>query len=110
MTGGRYDKVFLDQNLKIAARESGGVATRELGRLSRGTADQLYFALRLAISQTLLPEETPLVLDDALVNFDDMRLVQTLQMLRREAEKRQIFLFTCQNREKAWLLKEEKQA
>lgn len=110
MTGGRYDKVFLDQNLKIAARESGGVATRELGRLSRGTADQLYFAFRLAISQTLLPEETPLVLDDALVNFDDMRLVQTLQMLRREAEKRQIFLFTCQNREKAWLLKEEKQA
>lgn len=108
MTGGRYDKVFLDQNLKITARESGEVATRELNRLSRGTGDQLYVSLRLAISRTLLPEGTPLVLDDALVNFDDVRLRETLDMLWTEAEGRQILLFTCQNREKAWAQKAEK--
>jgi len=108
LTGGRYDKVLLDQSLSIAARETGEVVARELNRLSCGTADQLYFAVRLAISHAVLPEGTPLILDDAFVNFDDLRLKQALLLLQEEAKERQILLFTCQNREKTCLFSGEK--
>ena len=57
--------------------------------------------MRLAICRLLLPEGAPIVLDDALVMFDDERLQLALDLLRREAAGRQIFLFTCQSREKA---------
>ena len=63
---------------------------------SDGTVDQLYLALRLAVSRALLPG-APLVLDDALTRFDDRRLAAALELLRRE--DRQILLFTCQSRE-----------
>ena len=63
---------------------------------SDGTGDQLYLALRLAVSRALIPE-APLVLDDALNRFDDARLAAALALL--ETEPRQILLFTCQDRE-----------
>ena len=99
MTGGRYDDVLLDQALSISARETGAAASQPLNRLSCGTGDQLYLAVRLAICRSVLPPETPLILDDALVNFDEARLRQTLALLREEGETRQILLFTCQDRE-----------
>ena len=99
MTGGRYDDVLLDQALAISARETGAAASQPLNRLSCGTGDQLYLAVRLAICRSVLPPETPLILDDALVNFDEARLRQTLALLREEGETRQILLFTCQDRE-----------
>ena len=108
LTGGRYDKVLLDQSLSISARETGEVTAHELGWLSCGTADQLYLAVRLAICHAILPSDTPLVLDDALVNFDDDRLQQALVLLAEEAKTRQILLFTCQNREKTALFSAEK--
>lgn len=108
LTGGRYDKVLLDQSLAVSARETGEVTARELAWLSCGTADQLYLSVRLAICHAILPSDTPLVLDDALVNFDDKRLRQALDLLTEEAETRQILLFTCQNREKTALSSGEK--
>ena len=108
LTGGRYDKVLLDQSLAVSARETGEVTARELAWLSCGTADQLYLSVRLAICHAILPADTPLVLDDALVNFDDERLRQALDLLTEEAETRQILLFTCQNREKTALFSAEK--
>ena len=108
LTGGRYDKVLLDQSLAVSARETGEVTARELAWLSCGTADQLYLSVRLAICHAILPSDTPLVLDDALVNFDDERLRQALALLAEEAKTRQILLFTCQNREKTALFSAEK--
>ena len=67
---------------------------------SDGTVDQLYLALRLAVAQELTPE-APLVLDDALVRFDDRRLAAALDVLRKEAQQKQVILFTCQGREKS---------
>ncbi len=70
--------------------------------MSQGTADQAYLALRLAICLLALPEgETaPLILDDALVSFDDARLRLALELLRDLAGERQVLLFTCQSRER----------
>ena len=69
---------------------------------SDGTADQLYLAVRLAVSAELLPS-APFILDDALVRFDDARLHEAMMLLQEEAQSRQILLFTCQGREQAVL-------
>ena len=71
---------------------------------SDGTVDQLYLALRLAVAEALIPE-APLVLDDALVRFDDKRLAAALELLQEEATQKQILLFTCQSREQQLIKK-----
>ena len=74
---------------------------REAALLSAGAADQLYLATRLAICELVLPEDkaVPIVLDDALANFDDTRCAAALRWLKEAAKKRQILLFTCHSRE-----------
>ena len=103
MTDGRYDTVLLDRKLRAEARQTGESITRELLYLSGGTADQVYLAVRLAICRLALGEDTPFLLDDALVRFDDRRMKSALALLREEAKTRQIILFTCQTREQAAL-------
>lgn len=105
MTGGKYAKVRLDRDMEASAEEHGSVAPRDVLTLSRGTGDQLWLAVRLAICELALPVEDrcPIVLDDALVNFDDQRLMPALELLGDLARKRQILLFTCHGREgEAW--------
>ena len=65
---------------------------------SEGTIDQLYLALRLAVARELTPT-APLVLDDALVRFDDARHAAAMDILRQESQDKQVILFTCQSRE-----------
>ena len=109
MTGGKYDRVLLDQAMSITARAAGDVVSHSLAALSAGTGDQLYLAVRLAISQLVLPPQAPLVLDDALVAFDDGRMASAMALLAELAGQRQILLFTCQGREQAWLDSKERE-
>ena len=98
LTGGRYTRLSLGEDLSIqAGAENEDTLYSALWR-SEGTVDQLYLALRLAVAEELTPE-APLVLDDALVRFDDARLQQAMSILKAEAETRQVILFTCQSRE-----------
>lgn len=101
LTGGKYGKVNLDRDFDASAEEAGALVPRPVLALSQGTADQLYLAVRLAICSLVLPEDDPcpLVLDDALTNFDDGRLKLALDLLQELAEERQILLFTCHRRE-----------
>ena len=91
----------LDRSFNVTVRETGALADRPLALLSQGTADQLYLALRLAVADLVLPspQACPLILDDALLSFDDDRLAVVLHLLTELAEGRQILLFTCQHRE-----------
>ena len=73
---------------------------------SDGTVDQVYLALRLAVAEELTPD-APLILDDALVRFDDKRLAAALEILSETAENKQVILFTCQSREKSTICKED---
>ncbi len=102
LTGGRYDKLLLDRELSVAARPTGEAVMRPSQALSQGTADQLYLALRLAMSELLLPN-VPLVLDDALAAMDDHRAALALETLEEMAKTRQILLFTCHTREQRLL-------
>ena len=103
LTGGRYTGVTLDRTFRLSAEPAGDSLYRDARLLSAGALDQLYLAVRLAVCQLVLPEDrnVPLVLDDALANFDDGRCAVALDWLRQEAEHRQILLFTCHSREAA---------
>ena len=104
MTGGRYDRLMLDEDLSIRTGAEQENTLRSVLWRSEGTVDQLYLALRLAVAGELTPE-APLILDDVFVRFDDQRLKEALEILRREAGERQILLFTCQTREQKLLEK-----
>lgn len=105
ITGGRYDKVLLDRNLSLSAQPAGDAMPRALSLLSQGAGDQLYLAVRLAICRMVLPldKAAPLILDDALANFDDTRMAAALDWLLEESRTRQILLFTCHRREGDYL-------
>ena len=99
LTGGKYDRMLLGRQMDVMAGETAEPALRPGGYLSAGTQDALYLALRLAVCRLALPAGTPIVLDDALVCFDDTRLRRALDALQSEAQTRQILLLTCQSRE-----------
>ena len=98
LTGGRYDRLNLTQELSVDTASTEDIATRSAQWRSEGTIDQLYLALRLAVARELTPQ-APLILDDALVRFDDTRHAAAMALLRREAMEKQVILFTCQSRE-----------
>ena len=99
LTGDKYPAVTLTRELEGFVRSGGDVLPRSALYLSRGTADQLYLALRLAVCRLCLPDRPPIFLDDALASFDDARLTQALELLWELSGKQQVLLFTCQKRE-----------
>ena len=79
------------------ARASGDSVAHDAEFLSTGTLDMLYLAVRLAVCKLALPEgePCPLIIDDALVNLDETRLKQAMELLKEIASDRQVILFTC---------------
>ena len=102
LTCGRYDKLGMKEDLSITAGAGEEDVVRDILWRSDGTVDQLYLALRLAVAEALAPD-APLILDDALVRFDDVRLKAALQVLKDCAKDRQVLLFTCHSRENSLL-------
>ena len=107
LTGGRYEKLTWGEDFSLTAGAAGEDTQRSVLWRSDGTADQLYLALRLAVSEELMGD-APLILDDALVRFDDARLSSALRLLRQQSEHRQVILFSCQSREKEILARMRK--
>lgn len=101
ITGGKYTRLFVEDNLKIS------LLTKEkkipLERVSRGTIEQIYFALRMASVQIMNEEEFPVILDETFAFYDEKRLQYTLKWLVEN--KKQVLLFTCQKREEELLKK-----
>ena len=104
LTNGRYDRLMMAEDFSIHAGAQNEDTLRSRHWRSDGTVDQLYLALRLAVARELLPN-APLVLDDAMVRFDNVRLKAALEILQLEAQTKQVILFTCHGRERE-LLKE----
>ena len=69
--------------------------------LSAGTRDVAYLCLRLALVMQLFEGEMPpLMLDDALCQVDDRRIVRILTLLSGLCDAQlQCLLFTCHKRE-----------
>ena len=102
LTDGRYARLTLNEDLTMRVGTTEEVGEERIHYRSDGTVDQLYLALRLAVARELTPQ-APLVLDDALIRFDDTRLKTALEILSDEAKDRQVILFSCHNREKQLL-------
>lgn len=95
ITNGKYEMLFIDEKLKMSLYTENRRISLE--QVSRGTIEQIYFALRMAASQILHEEEYPVILDDTFVYYDDVRLENTLRWLAKN--RKQVILFTCQKRE-----------
>ena len=98
LTGGRYERLTLSEDLSLNTSTQAEDTLRPSQWRSDGTVDQLYLALRLAVAEELTPE-APLILDDALVRFDEVRLSAAMDILQETAQNKQVILFTCQARE-----------
>lgn len=97
VTGGRYEDVFLNRDFTARIRTKDDAVARDSEYLSAGTLDLMYLAVRLAVCELALPEgePCPLIIDDALVNLDETRLQQALELLKQIARDRQVIVFTC---------------
>jgi len=95
ITGGKYTRITINEKLEMHVIVEG----KKIGieRLSRGTIEQIYLALRIAASEVLHEEEYPLVLDDTFAYYDEVRMGNTLRWLAEN--KKQVLIFTCHSRE-----------
>ena len=101
ITGGAYDGLEVSDSLELFALSKGRKIAP--GALSAGAMEQLYFSFRLAVVRCLWPhEEMPLFFDDSFAMYDSERLDACLRWLH-ENYRGQVFLFTCQDREKKTL-------
>jgi DNA repair exonuclease SbcCD ATPase subunit len=100
-TLGRYARVMMADDLNLTVTTPSGTPSAppslETSDLSKGTRDQLYFAVRYALLEFLSPGDgSPLILDDAFVHWDPSRRSGTLELLDEISAKRQVLLFTCE--------------
>ncbi|MFT4145274.1 MAG: AAA family ATPase [Mobilitalea sp.] len=99
VTNGRYNDLKIDEKLEVKVGWNGNY--HMLDRLSAGTMDQVYFALRLAVADLLLENRSmPLLFDDSFALYDEMRVRASLNKI---SDREQVVLFTCHKREKELL-------
>lgn len=104
LTNGKYGKLLIDGdlNIRLYTQEK----WTDLEQVSRGTIEQVYFALRMAVSETFEEGEgLPVILDESFAMYDEERLNSALIWLYRCG--RQVILLTCQKREEECLNKLE---
>ena len=104
-TEGKYRSLAVDTRLAMELQDENGVS-RDCDYLSAGAKDSAYLSLRLALTELFYEGAgMPLVLDDAFGRLDDHRLTAMLKVLSAAAEKHQIFLLCCTDREETTLQK-----
>ena len=100
LTLGAYQGLTVDfddkDNPVLRAVRREGEPTLGDDKLSLGTADQLYLALRLATLETNLngKEPLPLVVDDILNQWDNERVAAAFEILGKLSNRTQIVMFT----------------
>ncbi|MFV0442956.1 MAG: AAA family ATPase [Planctomycetaceae bacterium] len=98
LTCGKYTNVWapLGEKHLIIDDDAGG--SFKVEHLSSGTREQLFLAVRMAMIRELAEQgtELPMVLDDVLVNFDQVRTEAAVETLLDFADEgQQVLFFTC---------------
>lgn len=97
ITNGKYDNITIDERLNITINNKKSLIPSS--RLSKGTIEQMYMALRLAAADIIFEKDKkPILLDDAFVMYDNKRMGNTLKFMAESME--QVILFSCHTREK----------
>ena len=98
LTAGRYTRIWTPLGERALRVDDGQGDSLSVELLSRGTREQLFLSLRLALVSVYARRgvDLPLVLDDVLVNFDARRAKAAADVLRDFAEAgHQVLVFTC---------------
>ncbi len=94
---GKEEALLLDKKYSVTM---GRGDHKPLWAFSGGTIDQAYFATRLALSELVLAEaQMPVFLDDSFLQYDAKREENAVSLLREIAKTRQVFWFSCRERE-----------
>ena len=102
ISSNKYNKVTInDENGMIIENNRGEYV--EAIKLSTGTIDQLYLALRLSMIDELSKENLPIILDESFAYSDNNRLKNMLQYLTSGLNNHQTIIFTCTDREQKML-------
>ena len=102
ISSNKYNKVTInDENGMIIENNRGEYV--EAIKLSTGTIDQLYLALRLSMIDELSKENLPIILDESFAYSDNNRLKNILQYLTSDLNNHQTIIFTCTDREQKML-------
>lgn len=93
LTRGQYQHIsWTDKSFTVTDYQG---QVWDVKKLSRGTAQQLYVALRLAMIAELQEQvNMPLLIDDAFVDFDVEREAALVSLLRSKSMDQQILYFT----------------
>ncbi|MBC6369292.1 DNA repair protein [Lactobacillus kullabergensis] len=94
LTNNRYNNIEFGKKITVTRFDGKKI---EVQYLSRGTSEQLYFALKLAFVQQIQDEiNLPILIDDSFVNFDDQRVNEIEKLLQAIARNNQVLIFTAQ--------------
>lgn len=91
ITNGEDRAILVSPSLDIYLHD--GIHRIPLRQLSEGTKEQVYLAIRMALTEILAPGQ-PLFFDESFVHFDKNRLIQTFALLKSFSETRQVITFT----------------
>ena len=98
ITLGCYDNFFapLGED-RIYVESSRDGSRKDIGELSRGTSEQLYFALRFGFIKEFGKRSAslPVIFDDVLVNFDPERASAACGAIEELSKTNQVIYFTC---------------
>ena len=95
LTDGKYKTVNIAKTLEPTA-EGEVFGMKETDYFSRGTCDQIYLSMRLALAQLVSSDgPMPVFLDDALSQYDDTRAKNALRALKNYSKSSQVLFFTC---------------
>ena len=92
---GKYKNVSITDGINVELENGQRV---EASKLSVGTIEQIYLALRLSIINELSEESFPIILDEPFAYSDKDRLSDMMQFLDKVGN--QVILLTCTEREK----------
>ncbi|MBY6271252.1 MAG: hypothetical protein CW346_03460 [Bacillaceae bacterium] len=93
LTGGKYTQIFPDGD-QLAVLRADGIPFFP-HELSQATKEQLFIAIRFAVSDWNRSRRIPLFIDDSFVHFDENRLNHLMGLLREMEKRHQILFFTC---------------
>ena len=97
ITDGHYQTVFSPLgSSEIHVTDSSGVS-KQPNQLSRGTREQLFLSLRFGLVRELgqRSERLPVIVDEALVNFDPERGLRAASAFVELSQTNQVLVFTC---------------
>lgn len=94
-SNGKYKNINITDGLFVVLENGESVP---IEKLSTGTIEQIYLALRLSVINEISKEKLPIILDEAFAYYDDERLAETLKFLNKIDN--QVIILSCTNREK----------